>query len=54
MYVYGQMNHFGVHLKLVQHCPSHILQYKIKIKLKLSRNAKKKGREKSRVSCGIK
>ena len=34
MYVYIQLNHFAVHLKLSQHCKSAILQYKIKIKLK--------------------
>ena len=34
VYVYVQLNHFAVHLKLTQHCKSNILQYKIKIKLK--------------------
>ena len=31
---YVQLNHSAVHLKLIQHCKSTILQYKIKIKLK--------------------
>ena len=30
IYVYVQLNHFAVHLKLTQHCKSTILQYKIK------------------------
>ena len=34
IYVYMYNNHFAVHLKLLQHCKSTILQYKIKIKLK--------------------
>ena len=32
IYVYVQLNHFVVHLKLTQHCKSTMLQYKIKIK----------------------
>ena len=34
IYVYVQLNHFAIHVKLTQHCKSTILQYKIKIKLK--------------------
>ena len=32
IYVYAQLNHFAVHLKLTQHCKSTIFQYKIKTK----------------------
>ena len=28
IYVYVKLNHFAVHLKLIQHCKSTILQYK--------------------------
>lgn len=28
------LNHFAVHLKLIQHCKSTLVKYKIKIKLK--------------------
>ena len=38
IYVYMYNNHFAVHLKLLQHCKSTILQYKIKIKLKNKKN----------------
>ena len=34
IYVYVQLNHFGVHLKLTQHCKSTIPQYKIRIHFK--------------------
>ena len=35
IYVYAQLIHFAVHLKLTQHCKSTLLQYKIKIKEKI-------------------
>ena len=30
MYIYKQLNHFALHLKLIQHCNSTILQFKKK------------------------
>ena len=36
IYVYVQLNHLAVHLKLTQHCKSTLLQYKIEIKKKES------------------
>ena len=32
--VYAELNHFAVHLKLIQHCQSTILQYKVKMEFK--------------------
>ena len=33
-WIYVQLNHFAVYLKLTQHCKSPILQYKIKLNFK--------------------
>ena len=44
IYVYAQLNHFAVHLKLTQHCKSTIFQYKIKTKknkMKINKKFKK-------------